>query len=308
MRTTLFLGFCIGLLFAGIATAASIQNGFRIDDPLVPEHEILSGGVPRDGIPAIDDPEFVSADDADFLDARDRVLGLSMNGVTRAYPLKILNYHEIVNDNLGVPVVISFCPLCGTGIAFLSTVNRRPYTFGVSGLLYNSDVLMYDHQTESLWSQISATAVTGRLKGSELRRVPVTHTTWADWLERHPRTEVLSIDTGFRRDYYHDPYGNYAISNQVMFPVSSYDNRLNAKELVMGLEIDGQFKAYPLSQLPADGERFADRHADTDLFVEYDRDAMTGRVIDNAGEEIPTFLAFWFAWAAFHPETEVFDR
>ena len=107
---------------------------------------------------------------------------------TSAYPLLSLSAH------------------CGgTGIAFLGTVNRTPYTFGVSGLLYNSDVLMYDHQTESLWSQISATAVSGRLKGSKLQRVPVTHTTWADWLERHPRTEVLSIDTGHRRDYYHDP-------------------------------------------------------------------------------------------------------
>ena len=265
------------------------------------------GEVPRDGIPAIDDPEFVAAEDADYLSSRDRVLGLSMNGVTRAYPLKILNYHEIVNDNLGVPVVISFCPLCGTGIAFLGTVDRRPYTFGVSGLLYNSDVLMYDHQTESLWSQILATAVSGRLKGAELERIPVMHTTWADWSELHPLTEVLSIDTGYRRDYYHDPYGNYAISNQVMFPVSNYDNRLSAKELILGLDIDGQFKAYPLSQLPEGGGRIPDSHAGTAIFVEYDRDAMTGRIVDSTGEEIPTFLAFWFAWAAFHPDTVIFE-
>ena len=118
---------------------------------------------------------------------------------------------------------------------------------------------------------------------------------------------MLSIDTGYRRDYYHDPYGNYAISNQVMFPVSNYDNRLSAKELILGLDIDGQFKAYPLSQLPEGGGRIPDSHAGTAIFVEYDRDAMTGRIVDSTGEEIPTFLAFWFAWAAFHPDTVIFE-
>lgn len=308
MFSRTLVGLSLGCLLLTAAHSASVKNGFLLDEPLIPENEILSGGVPRDGIPAIRNPRFVAAATVDFLDARDRVLGLTMNGVTRAYPIKILNFHEIVNDYLGEPIVITFCPLCGTGIAFRGSIGGAQYTFGVSGLLYNSDVLMYDHQTESLWSQIAARAVSGELKGTGLERVAVAHTSWKDWQQRHPGTEVLSIDTGFRRDYYHSPYSDYVLSNRIMFPVAHHDDRLASKELVIGLEIDGQFKAYPLALLPSSDDRIADRHADTDVFVEYDRDALTGRVVDSAGKEIPTFLAFWFAWAAFHPQTEVFAR
>jgi len=308
MLIRILVGFTVACLFYTAANSASEKNGFLIDDPLVPEAEILSGGVPRDGIPAITNPRFVTATGSDFLDPRDRVLGLAMNGVARAYPIKILNFHEIVNDDLGEPIVISFCPLCGTGIAFRGSIDDERYTFGVSGLLYNSDVLMYDHQTESLWSQIAARAVSGELKGKELERVPVAHTTWEAWRAQYADTEVLSIDTGFRRDYYHSPYGAYLLSNRIMFPVAHRDDRLATKQLVIGLEIDGQFKAYPLALLPSGVDRVADIHAGTEIFVEYDHDALAGRVVDSNGEEIPTFLAFWFAWVAFHPETEVFVR
>jgi hypothetical protein len=307
MRSRSVVSFGLSYLLILSSHAATTLNGFIIDEPLVPKDEIRSGGVPRDGIPAITRPQFVTASRADFLEPGDRVLGLSRNGFNRAYPIKILNFHEIVNDDLGEAIVITFCPLCGTGIAFRRDIGGAQYTFGVSGLLYNSDVLMYDHQTDSLWSQIASRAVSGNLKGAELEAVPIAHTTWEDWRERHPDTQVLSIDTGFNRNYYHSPYSAYLQSSQIMFPVSNTDDRLPAKELIIGLEIDGLYKAYPLSALPQHENRLGDRHAEIEVFVEYDHAAGTGRIVNAHGEEIPTFLAFWFAWAAFHPQTDLFE-
>ena len=141
------------LLFAACATLQGQEkNGFSVTNALIPVDEIRSGGPPRDGIPAIDRPRFVTADAAGFLQASDRVLGITRNGVSKAYPVAILNWHEIVNDRIAnEPIVITFCPLCGTGIAYLATTGDQVLDFGVSGLLYNSDMLLYDRQTESLW-------------------------------------------------------------------------------------------------------------------------------------------------------------
>ena len=294
------------LLVYATSVAAAIINGFSIEDPLVPLDEIMSGGPPKDGIPAIMDPRVVDSGHADFLEDDDRVLGLSLNGLARAYPIMILNYHEIVNDHLGESVIVTFCPLCGTGIAFSGSVDGEDLTFGVSGLLYNSDVLMYDHRTESLWSQIAAQAISGEKKGATLERLPITHTTWGDWRQRYPNTTVLSMDTGYSRNYYRDPYRGYAASEGIAFPVSHRDDRLPPKDLVIGLEIDGMFKAYPLSRLPEGVSRLQDSFAGQAVTVEYDLENVTGRVIGANGEEIPTFLAFWFAWIAFHPDSAVF--
>jgi len=147
------------------------MNGFKISDPLVPARLIQGGGPPRDGIPSIDAPRFVAADVAKNISATDRVLGLHVNNIAKAYPIRILNHHEIVNDRFAtMPVAITFCPLCGTGIAFDAVVDGKARKFGVSGLLYNSDVLMYDRETESLWSQILGKAVNGPSKGQAPRR------------------------------------------------------------------------------------------------------------------------------------------
>jgi len=186
----------LSLVFSS-TVAAQVKNGFDLEDALVPVDMIQSGGPPRDGIPALSRPRFVSAKEADFLEQTDRVLGITLNGVSRAYPIKILNFHEIVNDRFSdASVVVTFCPLCGTGIVFRGSIEGVDHSFGVSGLLYNSDVLLYDQQTESLWSQIGGRAISGPRKGTPLERLPVTHTTWEDWLGRHPDTRVLSIDTG----------------------------------------------------------------------------------------------------------------
>lgn len=290
------------------AASAESKNGFRIDNALIPVNDIRKGGPPRDGIPSLDDPVFVSAEDATYLSGRDRVLGISINGFAHAYPIRILNYHEIVNDIVGgTAVAITYCPLCGSGTAFEATINGRSYEFGVSGLLYNSDVLMYDRNTGSLWSQLMVQAVTGPMKGTRLQQLPLSHTSWQEWTERYPETRVLSNKTGYSRNYKVDPYPNYGRDGKLYFPVTHSSKKYRRKEIVMGLEIDGQFKAYPFKELKKGESRFDDEFAGAKFSVEFDAKHRTARVVKADGSEIPTITAFWFAWYAFHPETDVFE-
>ncbi len=297
------------LLLASTPGAAKQLNGFEIRDPLVPMKLIKSGGPPRDGIPAIDAPRFVDASDSDHLTDSDRVLGIQVNGIARAYPIRILNYHEIVNDRFGeLPVAVTFCPLCGTGIAFNAAVAGQARSFGVSGLLYNSDVLMYDRQSESLWSQILGQAISGPAKGQLLTTLPVRHTTWADWLRRHPDTQVLAEPRWSGRNYNVDPYLGYADSSRVWFPVAKRDKRYPSKAVVVGVVLDGATRAWPFIELPQDQQAITDEIAGQVVTVEYDLVARAARVIDSDGNEIPSFTAFWFAWVAFHPDTGIYKR
>ncbi len=301
-------GFTVFLFLTFSTASAESRNGFRLDKALIPVDEILKGGPPRDGIPSLDDPDFVAADDAVYLRGRDRVLGISINGIARAYPIRILNYHEIVNDVIGgTSVVVTYCPLCGSGTAFEAAINGRNHEFGVSGLLYNSDVLMYDRETKSLWSQLMVQAVTGSMKGTRLQQLPLSHTSWQEWVERHPETEVLSNKTGYSRNYRLDPYPNYGQDGRLYFPVAHSSDRYPRKELVMGLEIDGRFKAYPFTELKKGARRFDEEFADAEFGVEFDAENQTARIVKCDGSEIPTTMVFWFAWYAFHPETEVYE-
>jgi hypothetical protein len=296
---------CICLSISA-AWAAPVKNGFDLGDATVPVDEIRQGGPPRDGIPSIDEPRFVLGS-ASKLSPSDRVLGVFVGGVAKAYPIGILNWHEIVNDRFGDQrIVVTFCPLCGTGMAFDARVAGRERTFGVSGLLYNSDVLLYDRESESLWSQIAKSAVSGTLKGEHLNPVVTTHTTWADWQRRYPGTVVLSENTGHVRDYGRDPYRGYESSRDVYFPVARTDPRYHPKERVIGLELNGQVKAYPFVELSQGSARLADRVGDQPVIVEFDAEQQTGRVLDQHGVELPTVIAFWFAWSAFHPQGEVY--
>jgi len=295
-----------GLLLAISACDAQVKNGFDVSDALIPAAEILPGGPPRDGIPAIDKPHFSAATEASWLRDDDRVLGVAHNGIAKAYPLRILNWHEIVNDRFGAePMVITFCPLCGTGMAFRAGFDGKAKRFGVSGLLYNSDMLLYDRTTESLWSQIARQAISGPRKGTRLEIIATAHTSWADWRARYPATLVLSRRTGHDRDYDRNPYAGYAQERRLYFPVAGIDPRYHPKEQVIGLELDGQFKAYPFAELARSQGPVRDRLGAHTFVVEYDAEHRTGRVL-AAGKEIPTVIAFWFAWSAFHPDTQVY--
>lgn len=292
----------------GAARAEPLLNGFDLSGASIPAKAIERGGPPKDGIPAIDRPRFVSAAAAKLADD-DRVLGIAREGIARAYPVRILNWHEVVNDRFGSrPVVVTYCPLCGTGMAFEPPSATMASGFGVSGLLYNSDVLLYDRATQSLWSQILSTAVSGPLKGALLPSVPLSHTSWADWRRRHPGTEVLSADTGFERDYARDPYAGYDRVQQLMFDVQHRDDRYPLKEWVLGLRINGAAKAYPFSVLeravnPAG--TLNDTVGGQPVRIRYDRSHRTAEAFDAQGQPLAGTMAFWFAWVAFHPRTEV---
>ena len=295
------------ILLVSQQSAAESKNGFELDGALIPAEEILHGGPGRDGIRSLDYPEFVSAGDATFLKDKDRVLGIELNGVARAYPIRILNYHEIVNDAFGGhAVVVTYCPLCNSGIAFDATVDRARLEFGVSGLLYNSDVLLYDRQTGSLWSQIEKMAISGDMKGTALIVFPLRHTTWRDWVVRYPDTEVLSDETGFRRNYKVNPYPNYARNSSLYFPVAEENSKYRRKSLVLGLEVDGQFKGYPFSELSKSPQGFMDEFQGKSFEVQYDDKNQTARIVGENGDEWPTLISFWFAWYAFHPDTEIY--
>jgi hypothetical protein len=225
---------------------------------IIPLDQIVSGGPPPDGIPSIDNPRFVTVQEADknFLLDSDLILGLNINGDIRAYPLSILVWHEIVNDKVGgVPVAVTYCPLCFTNQVFNSTIgSNQILQFGTSGKLYNSNLVMYDRASKSLWSQALGQAIVGKYAGQKLQRIPFDITYWKDWKQLYSNSKILSKDTGFSRPYGADPYGDYYTSNQLYFPVSNHDNRLGLKEKIVGLDNTGeigkiQYKAYKLQQI-----------------------------------------------------------
>jgi hypothetical protein len=158
-----------------------------------------------------------------------------------------------------------------------------------------------------VWSQIRRQAITGPMKGEKLTALPLTHTTWKAWKRAHPETRVLSTDTGFRRDYGRDPYAGYAGASELYFPVQARSARYHPKERVLGLEINGRFKAYPFAELSRTGQvELKDRFAGRQIRVRFDAANESAQAFDADGKQLPAIVGFWFAWFAFHPQTEVF--
>jgi hypothetical protein len=216
-----------------------------------------------------------------------------------------MDWHEIVNDEFdGIAIGVTYCPLCGTGMAFRPQAPVQQ--FGVSGLLYNSDVLLYDRETESLWSQIMGKAISGPQRGKKLDQVVLSHTSWHDWQQRYPDTTVLSTETGYKRDYTRSPYLDYAGSKKLMFPVAATDERYHAKEWVLGVSVNGVHKAYPFAELIRTKRVVHDKLEGVEIEVRFDSGNHTAQVFDDNGKEIPATMVYWFAWVAFHPDTRVF--
>ena len=306
-RRRALLATTLALLCSQACSPARVANGFDLANATIPVAEILRGGPPRDGIPSIDNPQFVAAHEVDYLRDDDIVIGIERDGVARAYPLRILIWHEIVNDVIGGrPVAVTYCPLCGSAMVFDAMAGGERRSFGVSGLLYNSDVLMYDRESESLWSQLAMKAVSGPAVGSTLEWLPSEHMTWAAWKARHPGGQVLSTDTGHRRDYRRNGYGAYFASGETMFPVPTTRRELPAKDWVLGVIVAGQPKAYPVAELPAN-QVVNDTLGGRPLAVEWNPEARRPTVRDGDGARIPALLVYWFAWQAFHPATELWS-
>lgn len=283
---------------------------FDLRSAIVDQKHILSGGPPKDGIPALTRPAFITAEQADYLQSEDRVIGVKLGEVTRAYPLAILNYHEIVNDRLGeTPFAVTYCPLCDSAAVFDRRTPLGEREFGVSGLLYNSNVLMYDRggKPESLWSQVRTTGISGPGAKRFLTALPCELTTWSIWKRRFPKTLVLSSDTGHPRDYRRNPYADYFTNQQLMFPVTPVNNQLPNKERVLGAWAGNQFRAYPESRFSAEKPQITDRIGGKQITVEYDSQAGSLRIA-QADEGVAWLYSFWFAWYALHPDTSVFGE
>ncbi|MCP4188652.1 MAG: DUF3179 domain-containing protein [Gammaproteobacteria bacterium] len=308
-RVFILLAVLVGLVTTQHNAFATSDNGFDLSNATIPTEQILHGGPPKDGIPAISNPKLITADKARYIDDQDRIVGININGIAKAYPIAILNWHEIVNDKINNQhFAITYCPLCGTAVAFDANVNGNVTEFGVSGLLYNSDVLLYDRNTESLWSQITSSAVAGKLVGEKLKRLPISHTSWLDWQQRHPDTMVLSDDTGYSRDYARNPYAGYEQSRSLFFSVNNRaPDNYHPKELVVGLEFGDVFKAYPFIELEKNGKAsFSDQINGNQVTVNWNRKNRVVTIFDSGGKEIAGIQGFWFAWFAFHPDTEIF--
>ena len=218
----------------------------------VPLAKIVSGGPPKDGIPSIDSPKFQSVREADkILEDSEFVLGLNINGDIRVYPLQILVWHEIVNDVVGgKPIAVTYCPLCFTNQVFNRTlIDGNIVEFGTSGKLYNSNLVMYDRKSNSLWSQALGEGIVGDYSGIKLEKIPFDIAYWKEWKKLYPESKVLSRDTGSVRPYGADPYGNYYTNDLILFPLANDDKRLGLKEIVIGLEDENQYKAYKLQDI-----------------------------------------------------------
>jgi len=285
-------------------SGASRKNGFALDPSSVPAREIRRGGPSRAEIPALVHPASVAAGAARW-DDDEPVMGVVVNGKARAYPLAMLRRHELVNDQLGgKPILISYCPLCGTGIVYYRRVEGRLHYFAVSGLLYRSDLLMYDLETESLWSQIGAEAVVGPALGARLQWLPSEIALWGGWKRAHPDTTVLSDDVGLALDYRRNPYYEYAHSPELVAP-ADWDRRYHAKLWTLGIHLpDGSARAYPASEIREAGGSVVETLESDTISVTYEAETRAFEV--EAPEGVEYIQGYWFAWSAFHPNTTIF--
>jgi Protein of unknown function (DUF3179) len=278
---------------------------------MIPLEKVVSGGPPKDGIPAISEPKFETVNQADQYLRNDGLgVGIDDGENERFYPFQILVWHEIVNDTIGgMPVAVTYCPLCGTAVAYESVVNNQPAIFGVSGKLYDSNLLMYDQATDSYWSQALGKAVVGELTGVILPLYQhFENVSWGEWKKAHPDGEVLSRETGFVRDYTREPYENYAETSGLFFPVSNDDSRLPRKELIVGLVVDGAAKAYQVA-LFADVDEIEDVINGEDiLLTKKDDEGIRGYRFTDEGDKVrvPLNFSFWFSWAASYPTTLIY--
>jgi hypothetical protein len=328
----------------------------------VPLEEILSGGPPKDGIPAIDRPHFVSIREADeWIGEREPVIVFEHGGVVRAYPWQILIWHEIVNDEVGgIPVTVTYCPLCNTAIAFDRRLDGRLLDFGATGKLRYSDLLMYDRQTESWWQQATGTAIIGELTGATLTFLAAPTMSWADFKSEYPDAEVLSRETGHYRPYGQNPYAGYDTGRPVLYR-GPRDDRLPMMERVVVVQVGDEAAAYALGKLVEeqainhevgetpivvfhrpgtasavdartiesgrdigsaatylrtvdgqtltfvpDGEGFRDEQ--TESHWTFFGEAVSGPLKGSQLKATVHYIPFWFAWAAFAPDTPVYGR
>ncbi len=289
-------------------TTAEFAAEFNLDNLVIPNEQITFGGPPKDGIPALSDPEHVALESCDGLKDDDRVVGVVVGGEARAYPLRVLLYHEIVNDEIGgTPVAIVYCPLCDSITAVDRRLDGVVREFGVSGLLVNSNVLLYDRSDDSLWSQVGLTAISGPNAGRSLSHLPWEITTAAAWRTRHPDSTVMSFETGHDRDYDRNPYPDYfGSTDTLLFPIANEDDRLQRRDLVVGIRLGDTTRAYPVATIRnAPDGLVRDSIEGETIVLSAGPDGGSVRIVEAPTEALGVHT-FWFAWVAFYPDTEIY--
>ncbi len=316
---------------------------------LIPISEVKDGGPGKDGIPSIDNPDFTSANDVNFLNDNDLVVGVVKGNQAKAYPHIVLDWHEVVNDEIdNTFITLNYCPLTGTAFAWESISDGTKSTFGVSGLLYNANLILYDRNTDSNWSQLRLECVNGQLINSKPKLIDVVETNWKTWKTLYPDTEVLTTQTGFSRTYGTSPYGDYSVNNnRFIFTPSITNSALPNKKRIYAL-IDGdESKVYQFSdfnggnaikdtfksanylivgnedliygfELSSDHENliFEYDFSDSEAFFkdnEGNKWSIFGKAIEGPrqGESLlgaKSVISYWFAIAAFYPNPEIFSE
>ena len=278
--------------------------GFKTSGSVVDRAEILPGGPGRDGIRAVDAPTFAGVEAADAVADETPVVGVAIGGDARAYLIPILEYHQVVNDEVGgVPIAVTYDPLTGAARVFERKVGDRTLRFGVSGLVWNSGFLLFDRETESLWSQFQGRGLTGDFAGKSLVPRRSRQEDFAGWRRREPKTRILIPPDPEHLDYNREPFRGYEEEDRWNFPVEAGDRRFHAKELVLGVAVDGKTRAYLASLLTKNGGRAEDEIAGRKISVSYESDR--GVFEWQAPDDVQVTEAYWFAWKAFHPDTEI---
>jgi hypothetical protein len=315
---------------------------------LIPQDQVQDGGPGKDGIVALENPSFIPVSQDTYLRDFDLVLGIQIGDFIRAVPHIILDHHEIANHTIdGTSFTLTYCPLTGSGIAWDTSDFTVDSTFGVSGLLYNSNLIPYDRQTDSNWSQMLMLCVNGELIGQEPQQIHLVETTWETWKRLYPESMLMSNETGFNRNYKSFPYGSYKTDDRLIFPVSNEDDRLHKKERVHGVIVDETTKVYPLFSFGNSVSVVNDvvngkslivaGSTDLNFAVSFERDFdgttlkfipvqdelpvimmdtdgtrwdIFGNAVSGPGKGMkltPTksFIAYWFAWAAFYPGADI---
>lgn len=304
----LHLGKALLFLIAALAPVTIGAPVARAAEPAKPAPQIVAANLIKEKATAITKPKFAAAKDASFLQIGDRVVGVVVGDVAKAYPLRILNWHEVVNDaTAGKPVAVTYGPLTGDAAVYERIIDGKPVTLTPANKLYQNNTLLTDSATHSLWSQIDGKAIAGPDKGKQLTGLASIVTIWALWKAYHPTTLVLTMDTGFAKNYKVDPYLKYKRAAGGQLPVGSKDQRLPPDEMVIGVDVDHHAEAFPFSRLAVQKAPVTMRLGDRKVTIFFDPNTGTAGATDDK-RHIPAYTGEWFGWSTFHPDTEIWGK
>ncbi|GEM_PF-1960763 len=270
---------------------------------------IITAPLIKKKVGGIDHPKFVTPEHADFMQVKERVIGVLVGKDAKAYPVRILRWHQVVNDVIGGrAVAVTYCPLTGNAAVYERYVNGKPVLLSPTDKLYESTTLFSDSATHSLWSQFNGEAVAGSQKGKRMTQLPSINTNWGLWLAFHPKSLALSSDNGYALDYDEDPYGDYEGPGAIQFPVSHQDNRLPRNDLVLGVDIDHHAEAFPLNRLAYENKTSMTTDiGGKKITVVFEPRTITVGAADDH-HHIPAYTGQWFGWAAFHPNSQIWGK